>query len=139
MLIFSRSEARRKIAHVAPVDAQRALGDVVKSRHQIRKRGFSRAAGSHQRHHFAGLHFQTHRIERKSLRCARIMETDIVKQDRFFKPRQLHRAGALLHLLIAVEIFETFCDAPSACWKMLWIPARRFTGSYSISSATTKP
>ena len=33
---------------------------------------------------------------------------------------------------------NTFCEAPNACWKMLWMPTSRFTGSYSISSAITK-
>ena len=47
-----------QIAHVLAVDADGARGHIVEARHQVRQRGFARAARAHQRHHLAGLHFQ---------------------------------------------------------------------------------
>ena len=114
-------------------------GHVVEARHQVRQRGLARAAGAHQRHHFAGLHLQVERLQLEAVRRAadsgsRRCRTESTSA----KSRELRRARLSLNLLIAVQVFEDFLRRAQGLLEDLWMPASRFTGSYSISSAITK-
>ena len=88
------------------IDANRAAGDVVKARHQIGERGFPAAAGAHQRHHFARLHFQTHAAHVKSVGRVRIAEIDIIEAIACWNLPSFAAPGFSTTLLIAIQVFE---------------------------------
>ena len=63
MLILSRRDASFRSRMSLPSIRMAPAGHVVEARDQVRQRGLARAAGSHQGHHFPGLHLQIDAIE----------------------------------------------------------------------------
>ena len=97
-----------QIAHVLAVDPNGAPGYIVKSRNQVGQRGFSPAARTHQRHHFAGAHFQANAAQSESVGRVLIVEVDVVQHDRMLEFAELRRARLFDNLLIAIQVFEDF-------------------------------
>src|SRR5580704_11348306 len=105
---FFPQRRQTQVAKIAPVNKDRAPLDIVESRHQVRERGLPRSAGPHQRDYLAHSYIQTDRIEYLPIRSARVMKADVLKRDGFLETHQLRGAGALLDLLIAIEILKYF-------------------------------
>src|SRR5262249_22054308 len=103
---FVAKRGKLQIANVLAIDADRATGDIVKTRDEIRQRGFAGSARTDQSDELPGLYLKLNAVQSKALGGARITKHYIFEQDRLLKLREPDRLRTLLHLLVAIEILE---------------------------------
>src|SRR3990172_8266056 len=93
------------LAHVDPVDQDRAVADVVEAGEQVHQGRLPRPARPHDRHHLPRPHLEGDGAEDGPL-PVRITEADPAVLDGSLDPGQGHRGLRLGHLLAAVEDLE---------------------------------
>ena len=89
-----------------PVDPDAPRRGVVEARHQVGDRGLPPAARTHQRHHFAGLHFQVQALETEAIWRAGIVEADVLENNAVLETGEPRSARRIHHGLLVVQIFE---------------------------------
>jgi len=133
----ARATTRCDIAHIASVHFDRAAGHIVKARDQVSESGFAAAAGP------ASATTSPASPRGEARRCGNRQGRPDSGMKCFRKrcsaeAAELGRVRLLGNLFGMVQMLKTFCDAPSACSNMLWMPTRRLPVHRASNKAITK-
>jgi hypothetical protein len=117
---LAAQRAERQVAQVVAVDENAARSHVEEARNQVDQRGLARAAGAHQRQHFAGAHLQIDVVQNLVLALfGRVGKAHIFKRTELLKALQRNARGRSFTSSLASKKPKIEGEAPMACWKLL--------------------